>query len=116
MLPLRLLACLLLPLCLTACTAPEVEPDLGSPRTAAQVPALVQAASPEADPGDVNPAALVARLDDPDPAVRLFAIGSLQRLTDRRFGYRWYREPADQREAVDAWKAWAAGPGPQGRP
>ena len=51
------------------------------------------------------------QLDDADPAVRLFAIGALQRRTDRRFGYRWYRDAEGRREAVAAWEAWAeAGP------
>ena len=109
--PLRSCACLSLPLALGACSAPPVEPDPGSRHAVGQVPAFVEAVAPgPGDPGGrATPADLVAGLDDPDPAVRLFAIGGLQRLTDRRFGYRWYRDRAGRRDAVDAWEAWAEG-------
>ena len=101
-------ACLCFCLLAGACSAPAVEPDLSSSRASAQVPAIVEAAEPGRGQ-EADPAALVARLDDDDPAVRLFAIGGLQRLTDRRFGLPVV--PGRRRAAGRRWKrgeAWLA--------
>ncbi|BAM04382.1 hypothetical protein [Phycisphaera mikurensis] len=91
--------------CAAGCTAPAVEPDLASSRVAARVPALVGAAE-DGRAAASDAAALVRALDDDDPAVRLFAIGGLRRLSDERFGYRWYQDAPGRRGAVAAWERW----------
>lgn len=85
------------------------------------------AAAPEARIDDILDAAragdqsavpdLVRQLDSDDPAVRLLAILSLERLTGQRLGYD-HAAPAWQREpAVARWAAWTqanpAAPGAQ---
>lgn len=92
---------------MTGCVAPAFRADLTSARTAQRVPALVDAADTQDASEPVAVETLVRQLDDPDAAVRLFAIGALHRRTDRRFGYRWYRDAEGRREAVAAWEAWA---------
>lgn len=93
---------------MTGCVAPAFRADLTSARTAQRVPALVDAADTQDASEPVAVETLIRQLDDPDAAVRLFAIGALHRRTDRRFGYRWYRDAEGRREAVAAWEAWAA--------
>jgi len=51
---------------------------------------------------------LVKDLDNEDPAVRLYAIGALQRLTGRSFGYRYYVDGPEREEAIGRWKQWLA--------
>jgi len=46
---------------------------------------------------------LIASLDSDDPAVRLFAIQALERITGERFGYVPYDPPHKRRAAVDRW-------------
>jgi len=53
---------------------------------------------------------LVDRLEDDDEAVRFFAINALDRMTGRRFGYVFYRSPAEQEAAINRWRAWLADP------
>ena len=52
---------------------------------------------------------LVAGLRNDDPAVRLYSIEGLKRLTGgETFGYHYYDEPAQRRPAVQQWNAWLA--------
>jgi len=44
------------------------------------------------------------------PAVRLFAIESLRRITGRDFGYRSYADEASRREAIGRWRRWLETP------
>lgn len=46
---------------------------------------------------------LVEQLDSDDPAVRMFTINALERITGERLGYDPYAGPAGRREAADAW-------------
>lgn len=49
---------------------------------------------------------LVKQLDSPDPATRMLAILTLERLTGQRFGYD-YSDPSWKRErSVQAWVDW----------
>ena len=82
----------------TAVRLEEPDPD---DRIRAIVVATRQA---EEDPGADVTAALVDRLDDEDDAVRFFAIGALDRLTGRRFGYRAYDPVEVRRLAVERWR------------
>lgn len=49
---------------------------------------------------------LIDRLTDSSPAVRLYAIEALHRMTGGTFGYRHYDPPPQRREAVDRWRDW----------
>jgi hypothetical protein len=51
---------------------------------------------------------LVADLDSDDPAVRLYAIESLERLTEQDLGYRYYDDEVARRPAIERWRAWLA--------
>ena len=52
---------------------------------------------------------LVSDLDSDDPAVRLYSIGALERLTGQTFGYDWTLEDrAPRRPAIDQWNAYLA--------
>jgi len=46
---------------------------------------------------------LVEQLDSDDPAVRVFAINALERITGERLGYNPYADEATRRSAIDAW-------------
>jgi hypothetical protein len=49
---------------------------------------------------------LVKDLDSDDPAVRMYAIDGLRRLTGDDLGYVYYASPEERRPAVDRWKTW----------
>lgn len=51
---------------------------------------------------------LVADLESDDPAVRLYAINALERLTGERFDYRYYDGEEQRRAAVGRWRQWLA--------
>jgi hypothetical protein len=63
--------------------------------------------------------ALVGRLGDEDPVVRLAAHEELRRRTGRDFGYVAWASPEERSSAIDRWRSWlgqargggAAGPG-----
>src|SRR4051812_9776895 len=59
--------------------------------------------------------ALVARLDDPDPVVRMAAGEELKRRTRRDFGYRSWSNPEDRAAAVGRWRSWLRGDPPPWR-
>lgn len=52
--------------------------------------------------------ALVDRLDDEDPAVRMYAILALERMTGERLGYSYAAPTAKRRDAVEAWRNYIA--------
>lgn len=47
---------------------------------------------------------LVEQLDSDDPAVRMMAIGALERLTGTTHGYRHYDPPLERRAAIARWQ------------
>jgi hypothetical protein len=49
---------------------------------------------------------LVRDLDSDDPAVRLYSIQSLQRLTGEDFGYRYYDDREARKAALAKWQHW----------
>jgi hypothetical protein len=51
---------------------------------------------------------LVANLDDPDPAVRLYAFKALQSISRCTFDYEYYREREQRKPALQRWKQWLA--------
>jgi hypothetical protein len=48
--------------------------------------------------------ALIDRLDDEDPAVRLYAILALEKLTGTRHGYDYAASSVDRQVAIDQWR------------
>ena len=97
----------------SGCGAPAVRPSLQSDQTRRVIPALVtEGGGSDAAADPTLRRELVRRLDDPDPAVRAVAAERLYRLTGRRFGYRYYRDAAGRRAAVDRWAAWRDGAPP----
>lgn len=51
---------------------------------------------------------LVKDLDSDDPAVRMYAIDGLRRITGQTFGYRYYDDDEQRKPAVAKWKEWSA--------
>jgi len=49
---------------------------------------------------------LIEMLDDPDPAVRMVAAGTLEELTNRQTAYRPYAPAEERRQHRDEWRAW----------
>lgn len=47
---------------------------------------------------------LVSMLDDPDRAVRMYAILALRRLTNEDYGYRYYATETDRASSIAAWR------------
>lgn len=88
---------------LGACTAVP-KPDFASPEPGARNAAIVDAAAK----GDASARVqLVQMLDSDDPATRLLAISTLQRLTSQTFGYDYAQPEVKRRPAVERWAAWA---------
>ena len=67
----------------------------------AQAPRAAAAAQPAP-----TRAAMVKNLESDDPAVRLFAIEGLRRLTGDDFGYDYYADADQRAPAVQRWKQW----------
>jgi hypothetical protein len=88
----------------SGCTAPRAE--LYGPNDASRlIPGIKKFNSQDRK----EAASLVRDLDSEDPAVRLFAIHALQRMTGDRLGYLYYAEDEDRRPAVQRWKDWLEG-------
>lgn len=68
-----------------------------------RIPAIIDAAR-TAD-RDAIPD-LIGQLDSDDPAVRMFAIRALERITGLTLGYDHAAPERDRRHAVDRWTAW----------
>lgn len=100
-LPLLLLAAL----CIgpgSGCSSGRTRAELSSPSPIARARATVALAE-QRDPAAVHK--LVDLLEDPDQAVRMYAILALQRMTGEDFGYRYYDREAERRPAVERWRA-----------
>lgn len=93
---------ILLPLAACASTP---RPDFRSVEPAARNDAIVQAAR-RRDHAAIPD--LVRMLDADDPATRLLAITTLERLTGETLGYDYAAPERDRRRAVQAWAARAA--------
>src|SRR5262249_27465114 len=52
---------------------------------------------------------LVKDLESDDPAVRFYAINTLQRLTNQTFGYQYFANEEQRAPSVEQWKAWLPG-------
>jgi hypothetical protein len=60
----------------------------------------------EGQPDSVAIPALIGRLDDNDPVVRLSANEALRKRTGQDFGFVAWADPAERAPAVARWKAW----------
>jgi HEAT repeat protein len=52
--------------------------------------------------------ALIQKLDDPDPVVRMAAYNELKQKTGQDFGFVAWADAAERRPAIDQYKAWWA--------
>lgn len=80
--------------------------DLSATDTGSRVPAIVEAGRGD-EPIDADTVSeLIRALGDGDPAVRLFAIQSLQQRFGQTLDYRYYASPTDRDEAIGRWRVW----------
>lgn len=84
------------------CNSSGTRAELSSPSPVARARATV-ALGERRDPAAVHK--LVDLLEDPDQAVRMYAILALQRITGEDFGYRYYDREAERQPAVERWRA-----------
>jgi hypothetical protein len=85
------------------CVHPRAPVVVTDPDPSVKIPAYKQAVRRK-DRAAVRQ--LVADLESDDPAVRLYAIGALERLTGERLGYRYFDSDEARRPAVDRWRQW----------
>jgi hypothetical protein len=91
-------------LLLAGCTlAPKRFRDLTDPAPLVRARAVSLG---ESMPKDVVVPALLERLDDPDPVVRLTAHEELKRRTGRDFGYHPWDDAGERGRAIAEWRAW----------
>jgi len=86
--------------CLSGC---GTETSLESPDSAARIRALRLAAVN--DDRDAIPQ-MIELLQSDDPAVRLFTIGTLEKMTGQTLGYDYAASEGSRRAAVDRWRQW----------
>ena len=91
---------LIMPLLCTGCAPPANLGGFDSPDPASKLYAIRQAG----ESGDAKHIPqLVEQLDSDDPAVRLFAISALERITGQRLGYNPYADESTRRSTIDNW-------------
>ena len=88
------------------CTAPRRPLVVSDPDPSVKIPAFKKAVGKK-DRAAVRQ--LVADLESDDPAVRLFAIDALRRITGESFGYRYFDGDEQRQPAVGQWRRWLAG-------
>ena len=111
-----LLASFILTLAVAGCSAPRPVIEVTNPDPAGKIPAMKKAVR-EHDLKAVRQ--LVKDLDSDDPAVRLFAIQALEKLTGQRYGYDYYADEVQRKPALHRWQEWLAqqeGQTPSARP
>jgi len=96
----NLLLVILMALTAAGCAPPASLGDFTSPDPAAKLYAI-RAAGESRDRRHIEP--LVEQLDSDDPAVRVFAINALERITGERLDYNPYQDEVRRRPAVEAW-------------
>jgi hypothetical protein len=85
---------------LGGCTPPATEGGFDAANPAAKLYAIQRAGLRE-DRSKIPQ--LVEQLDSDDPAVRLFAIEALERITGETRGYKPYDPPHRRTQAIDRW-------------
>ena len=90
------------PLWVVSCGPSATEGGFDSANPAARMYAIEQAAR-QGDQTAIRD--IIELLDSDDPAVRLMAITTLERLTGQTYGYRHYDSTLERREAIARWIA-----------
>lgn len=85
---------------LASCGTPT---SLDSPESASRIRAI-QGAATANDRSSIPK--LISLLDSDDPAVRFFAIGTLEQMTGDRLGYDAMADESDRRGAAARWETW----------
>src|SRR5947208_1581260 len=86
-----------------SCTAPQPAPNIADPEASIKIAGIRRAA----DRKDRSALpALVAELNNDDPAVRLFAIEALERFAGERFGYEYYLDEEGRKPFIARWQEW----------
>jgi hypothetical protein len=80
-------------------------PSLFSDDPARKIPAMKTLGQHDAK----SNAELVKDLDSDDPAIRFYAIQTLQRLTGQTLDYRYYDDEVERIPALKRWQGWLAG-------
>jgi len=95
---------------LAGCSVPQERADLASRAPAERTRGLARVAQMQ-DTRAIPQ--VVELLDSADPAVRMFAIRTLERLTGETLGYDYAAPEREREEAVDRWVRWVES-GPEG--
>ena len=95
---------------LTGCGGPPPVKDVSNPDPSGKIPAIVQAAK-KGDRRVLNQ--LVKDLDNDDPAVRFYAIRTLEQLTGERLGFVYFDDEVERKPALARWSQWLAGHDPK---
>jgi hypothetical protein len=90
--------------CLGGCF-PREDPKIGAVEPSANIAGMEKAAR-QKDRSAVP--ALVAQLDDSDPAIRFYTIEALRSITGQTLDYRYYDEVEQRAPAIQRWKDWLA--------
>lgn len=88
---------------IVGCVAKSPEPQLGSDLPASRI-AAIYAAAEHTDHAQLP--MLIEELSSDDPAVRLYAIAALEKLTGQRLGFEPAANMAEREKAIDRWVAW----------
>ena len=94
---------LTVPLIAGACQAPRAKPDVRHPDPSVKIPAMKMAVRTQ-DHDAV--AQLIEDLDSDDPAVRLYAIEALRRITGEDHGYQYWNDAFQRAPAIERWRQW----------
>ena len=74
-----------------------------NPDPSGAIPAIEQAT--QAHDRSVIPQ-LVKGLDNEDPAIRLYSIEGLRRMTGQTFGFRYYDDESQRQDSLNRWRQW----------
>ena len=91
---------------LCACESGAGPKDVKNPDPWGKIPATVEAGNHK-DSSTIPQ--LITDLESDDPAVRFYAIGALERITGKTFGFQYFVDEDQRAAAVQQWKAWLAG-------
>ena len=101
--PLGLILILALGLSSVACRGTRPKPDVAAREIDARIPGIKHAGETHdrsALPG------LIDSLNDDDPAVRMFAIVTLEKFSRDRFGYEYYLDEEQRKPSIARWREW----------
>ncbi len=94
-------ALLLIPILLCACASPR--PSITDDDSASKIRAMKSGVEKH-DRSIIEP--LINNLDSDDPAVRLYAIQALERLTNQTMDYQYYDDSIHRQPAIQRWRDW----------